>query len=92
MSETEVFVAGRFVGQFNDKWHYKVRADYGSGGTERTVNALADVGYAFGETRFFSLDLAYRYLNIELKADKNGAQTESDITMSGPALGFIFSC
>jgi len=75
-SETDVFFGGRLVGMFTDKWHYKARADFGG---------------AFGETGLFSLDLGYRYMTIELKNDQNGTRTETDITMSGPLLGFIFN-
>jgi len=90
-SETDLFGGVRLIGKFSQKWHYKARADYGSGGTEGTVNALASVGYTFGKTGLFSLDLGYRYLNIELKNESNGTVTETDTTMSGPLLGFIFN-
>jgi len=91
VSETDVFFGGRVVGRFNQKWHYRVRADYGSGGTDGTFNALAAVGYSFGKTGLFSIDLGYRYLTIKLKGDSNGSVLETDITMSGPLLGFVFS-
>ena len=90
-AETDVFVGARLIGKFTERWHYKLRADYGSGGTEGTINGLAAVGYTFGQSGLFSLDLGYRYLNIELKNEDSGITTESEITMSGPALGFIFS-
>jgi len=90
-SETDVFFGGRLVGMFTDKWHYKARADFGGGGTDGTFNILGAVGYTFGETGLFSLDLGYRYMTIELKNDQNGTRTETDITMSGPLLGFIFN-
>ena len=91
ISETDVFFGGRVIGQFNQKWHYKLRADYGTGGTEGTFNGLAAVGYSFGKTGLFSIDLGYRYLTMELKDDSDGTVTKTDITMSGPIVGFIFS-
>lgn len=91
ISETDAFFGGRLVGQFTDKWHYKARADIGGGGTDGTFNILGAVGYTFGQTGLFSLDLGYRYMTIELKKDQNGTRTETDITMSGPLLGFIFN-
>ena len=91
VSETDVFFGGRLVGKFTDKWHYKARADIGGGGTDGTFNILGAVGYTFGQTGLFSLDLGYRYMTIELKNDQNGTRTETDITMSGPLLGFIFN-
>jgi hypothetical protein len=90
-SETDVFVGGRLVGKFSEKWHYKLRADYAGGGTEGTINGLAALGYSFGQTGLFSLDLGYRYLNIELKNEDAGDTVETEITMSGPVLGFIFT-
>ena len=91
ISETDLFFGGRLVGKFTDKWHYKARADIGGGGTDGTFNILGAVGYTFGETGLFSLDLGYRYMTIELENDQNGTSTETDITMSGPLLGFIFN-
>ena len=91
VSESDVFVGARVVGNFGDKWHYKVRADIGGGGTGGTFNAFAAVGYTFGQTGLFSLDLGYRYLTIKLKNSEDGVSTETDITLSGPLLGFIFT-
>jgi len=91
VSETDVFFGGRLVGKFTDKWHYKVRADIGGGGTDGTFNVLGAVGYTFGQTGLFSLDLGYRYMTIDLENDQNGTRTETEITMSGPLLGFIFN-
>ena len=91
VSETDVFFGGRLVGKFTDKWHYKARADIGGGGTDGTFNILGAVGYTFGQTGLFSLDLGYRYMTIELENDQNGTRTETEITMSGPVLGFIFN-
>jgi len=89
-AETDIFVGARLSGKFTEKWHYKLRADYAGGGTEGTINGLAAVGYTFGQG-LFSLDLGYRYMNIELKNEDSGGTTESEITMSGPVLGFIFT-
>ena len=90
-SETDIFVGARLIGKFTEKWHYKLRADIAGGGTERTINGLAAVGYTFGQTGLFSLDLGYRYMNIELKNEDVSGTIETDITMSGPVLGFIFN-
>jgi hypothetical protein len=89
-AETDIFVGARLSGKFTEKWHYKLRADYAGGGTEGTINGLAAVGYTFGKG-LFSLDLGYRYMNIELKNEDADGTIESEITMSGPVLGFIFT-
>ena len=73
------------------KWCYGARADIGGGGTDGTFNALAAIGYTFGETGLFSLDLGYRYMTIKLENNQDGTNIESEITMSGPLLGFIFN-
>jgi hypothetical protein len=91
VSESDVFIGARVVGNFSDKWHYKVRADIGGGGTGGTFNTFGAVGYTFGHTGLFSLDLGYRYLTIKLKNSEDGVSTETDITLSGPLLGFIFT-
>ena len=90
ISETDVVLGARLIGKFTEKWHYKLRADVGGGGTDGTFNALGTVGYTFGQTGLFSLDLGYRYMTIEVKSQQNGTRTETDITMSGPLFGFIF--
>jgi hypothetical protein len=91
ISENDIFVGGRILGRFTERWAYRIRADYGGGGTDGTLNAMASVAYTFGKTGLFSLDLGYRYFNIELKDDSNGTVFETEITMSGPTLGFIFN-
>jgi hypothetical protein len=91
ISETDIFIGARLVGEFSEKWHYKLRADIAGGGTEGTINGLAAVGYTFGQTGLFSLDLGYRYMKIELKDGDADTTIKTEITMSGPILGFIFN-
>ena len=91
VSETDLIAGARVVGKISEKWGYKLRADYGSGGTEGTLNALATVGYTFGKTNLFSIDIGYRYTKIDVKGESSGSVTESDLTLSGPAIGFIFT-
>jgi len=90
VSETDVFFGGRVMGDFTEKWHYKVRADFSAGGTDGTYNLLGAVGYTFGDTGLFSLDFGYRYMSIKLKNDVSGARVESDLAINGPIVGFIF--
>ncbi len=90
VSESDAFIGGRFSGNFADKWHYKARADIGGGGTSGTFNIFGSVGYTFGQTGLFSFDLGYRYMTIKIEDSQDGTSTETDITLSGPLLGFIF--
>lgn len=90
-SETDIFAGFRFIGKFNDRWGYKARADYGAGGTEGALNFLATIGYTFGQSGLFTLDVGYRYFTVELeKSLADNATANTDITMSGPVVGFIF--
>ena len=91
VSETDAFLGGRVIGKFNDKWGYTVRADFGGGGTDGTFNALGAIGYEFGETGLFSIDVGYRYMSIEMSDENNGTLTEIETNMSGPFVGFIFN-
>lgn len=91
--ETDFLAGVRFIGKFGDskRWGYKLRADYGFGGSEGSVNALATVGYTFGESGLFTLDAGYRHFNVEFSKNFEGpVRTTTEITMSGPLLGFIF--
>ena len=91
VSETDVFGGVRVVGRFSERWGYRVRADYGAGGTEGTVNLLATAGYSFGQKGQFGIDVGYRYLYSEFdNASAISVDTETDVTMSGPVVGFVF--
>ena len=91
VSETDVFVGAQVVGKFNERWSYHARADIGGGGTDGTVNALAAIGYTFGDTGLFTLDMGYRYMAIEMSDENGGFETEIEVELSGPFLGFVFN-
>ena len=91
-SETDVMIGGRISGDWSEQWHWTVRGDLSFGGTDGTYNGIAAVGYTFGETGLFSMDLGYRYMSIDLSGTTNrGAPATTDIVLSGPVLGFIFN-
>ena len=89
-SETDIFGGARVVGNFNERWGYKARIDYGAGGSEGSLNALATVGYTFGESGLFTLDFGYRYFSVEFEKGLDEGSAKTEITMSGPVVGFIF--
>jgi hypothetical protein len=91
VSESDAFFGGRLVGNFNDKWQYNLRADIGGGGTNGTFNIFGAVGYTFGQSGLYSIDFGYRHMTIKLKDSQDGTNTETDITLSGPLLGFVFT-
>jgi len=91
-SETDMMLGARAMGNFNERWHWGVRGDVSYLGTDGTFNALAAVGYTFGQSGLFSLDLGYRYMTIKLDGSTDrGAPISSKVTMSGPVLGFAFN-
>jgi hypothetical protein len=92
VSETDLLVGARLQGRFSPKWGYRLRADYATGGTDGTTNLMGAVSYTFGETGLFTLDVGYRLLRMELSGNLQGASSsESEIDLSGPTVGFIFS-
>ena len=48
------------------------------------------IGYTFGQG-LFTLNGGYRYMDISLESTVEGAEAKTDITLSGPIVGFIFS-
>lgn len=91
VSDTDLMLGGRLLGRLSERWFWTARADFSFGGSEGTTNALASVGYVFGETGLFSLDLGYRYMTLETESRReNGVQVVNDLEVSGPVVGFVF--
>ena len=92
VSETDAMIGIRVLGQFSERFGYRVRADISDLGTDGIFNMLAGVNYGFGQTQFFSMELGYRYLTMDLSDNlNNGATSSSEISFAGPILGFVFS-
>jgi len=92
VSEIDLMVGVRVLGQFTDRFRYKLRGDYADFGTDGTINLYAGAHYGFGQTGLFALELGYRYMSMDLSENLGiGATSSSDISLSGPALGFVFS-
>ena len=90
-SDTDMMLGGRLLGRINERWYWTARADFSFGESEGTVNGLASVGYVFGETGLFSLDLGYRHMTLKTKSRRpNGAQVVHDLQVAGPVVGFVF--
>jgi hypothetical protein len=90
-SETDVFVGGRVLGLFNERWGYNLRADVGGGGTDGVFTVFGALSYTFGETGLFSMNLGYRYMTIKNSTVIDETPVDVDITLSGPLVGFIFN-
>ena len=85
---TDVFAGARYLHRFDGNWDLTLRGDLSFGDSEGTVNLLASVGYRFNKT--FALNLGYRHLDIEFEENISGEVKTTDITLSGPMLGFLF--
>jgi len=91
VSDTDLMLGGRLRGRFNERWYWTARADLSFGGSEGTANGLASIGYLFGDTGLFSLDLGYRHMTLKTESRRaNGAQVVNDLEVSGPVVGFVF--
>ena len=84
----DVFIGARYRLSFGGRWQAALRADYGFGGSDGTLNVIAAVGVHFGET--FGVNAGYRYANIEFEQDLEGVREETDISLGGPFVGLTF--
>lgn len=85
---TDAYGGVRFLHRLNDKWDMNLRGDYGFGDSEGSLNLLASVGYRFNST--FALNLGYRHFEVEFEEAASGGVETTDISLSGPFLGFLF--
>jgi hypothetical protein len=91
-SETDLLLGARMSGMFSERWHWKLLADFSIGSTDGTFNTLGAVGYAFGQSGLFSLDVGYRYMSVKMSDQlEQDIESSMDITFSGPIVGFIFA-
>ncbi len=83
------FIGARFGFPFAERWQLQVRGDVGTGDTDLSWTATAGVGVWFGKNRKFGLDLLYQHFAIEIENSSGpGLTVESDVSFSGPGLGF----
>jgi hypothetical protein len=85
---TDGFVGLRYAGSLGEKWSFRVRGDVGAGDSELALNGVVAFGYEVGKSGKYSLHFGWRVLDYEIEAEDEGAKVETDLTMSGPALGF----
>ncbi len=84
------FVGARIGKTFGSNWAASLRADVGTGDTDLTWNVQGMLAYQFGENNRFAAALAYRYMEIEMDVAGGGQDIEIELTMSGPALAFVY--
>jgi len=85
---TDVFLGARYAHRIGDRWDFNLRGDYSFGDSEGTLNLLASVGLRVAGP--FGLQLGYRHVVIEFEEDVGGAPETTEISLSGPYLGFVF--
>ena len=91
-SEYDFMLGARALGYFSENWTWRLRADYSGGGTDGIVNLLGTIGWRFGSTNQFALEGGYRHMTLEFSDNLGGGvRSTSDITMSGPLLGFLWT-
>lgn len=79
------FMAGaRYTFAFSERWGLTLRGDGSFGDTEGTWSASAIVQYRTGNGGWF---FGYRHLSVEIET----GDSTTEITMSGPAIGYGFS-
>lgn len=90
---TDYMLGVRYIGNFEGKWGYVLRADGSWGGTEGTTNLDGNVTY---KTENGAWAFGYRYLTTTLKADNKLANAnpddnlDLDLTLSGPIFSYTW--
>lgn len=87
ISQTYVdgFVGLRHTSALGQSWSLTLRGDVGAGDSDLVWNLSGLVGYHFGGSDQFAILGGYRHLVMEFEE----GDVEVDLTMSGPALGFL---
>jgi len=85
---TDIFAGARYFHRLGDRWMLNVRGDLSYGDSDGTLNLLASIGYHVAGP--FRLKLGYRYMTIEFEDDIEGTTATTEISLSGPYIGFAF--
>jgi len=86
-SYADFMIGGRLLHPFSDRWLLELRGDIGAGDSESSWNALATVGWRFGNDLDNAVLLGWRHM--ELEVEEGGRET--DVTLDGPIAGVLFS-
>lgn len=83
---TDAMIGIRHQRALSEKWRVAIRGDVATGDTDFSWNASAIVGRNFGERG--TLLVGYRYMNVEMKTEKD--LLEPELTIDGPLIGYMF--
>lgn len=89
-SFTDGFAGLRYQAPFAERWSFTLRGDAGAGDSELAWNTSALLGYHVGKQRQNIILFGYRHMEIELEDSSSGLLVQTDLTMSGPIVGFAF--
>jgi len=89
-SITDGFAGIRYIAPLGDRWSVVLRGDAGTGDSDLSLNLVALLGYRFGETDRYNLLFGYRHFALELEETNDGLSIDTEVTMSGPQVGFAF--
>ncbi len=56
----------------------------------QTWNGVAALGFVFGGRDQYSVRFGYRHMEIQVDDTVEGVRVQTDLTMSGPIVGFTF--
>ena len=85
---TDIFAGARYLHRLGNRWMLTARGDLSFGDSEGTLNLNASIGYQVAGP--FGLQLGYRHAVIEFEEDVGGVPETTEISLSGPYLGFVF--
>ncbi len=83
-SINDFMIGARYTWPLSDRWGVTVRGDTSFGDTEGTWNTSAVVNYRMTHGAWL---FGYRYLSVELES----ADSKTDLTLSGPMVGYGFT-
>lgn len=83
-SYADFMIGLRYTWNLSNRWALTLRGDGSFGDTEGTWNASAIAQY---RVKYGAWAFGYRHLSVEVET----GTTSTDITMSGPAVGFAFT-
>jgi hypothetical protein len=89
-SFTDIYAGARVVWLMGESWPLTLRADIGGGDSEGATNFVGTVSYMFPIRYHIGATLGYRYTRLKLRDTSSGETVDSEITFSGPLLGFVF--
>jgi hypothetical protein len=86
----DAFGGVRYMTPIGKRWDFSIRGDAGVGGTDLSWNAVASFGVRLGKTDRYNLRLGWHHMELGVTDSDNPlrVEIESDLTLTGPFIGF----